>query len=79
MGEPGNRPLRAEDDLRAGEFLLKPNVSQTIRLVACGGLIEYFRDDKRLFELEDSAPYVRGWFGLRTTQSHFRDKTFAGL
>jgi hypothetical protein len=70
IGEPGNRPLLPEHDLTAPEFLLRPNIRQTLRLVACGNLIQYWRDTRCLFEMNDSQPYTRGWFGLRTVTSH---------
>ena len=76
IGRPGDRPLRPEDDLRAPAYLLRPNVPQKIRLVACGGLIQYYRDEQRYFELSDPAPYTRGWFGLRTVTSHLEIRDF---
>lgn len=72
VGEPGNRPLLSEHDLASPDVLLRPNVRQTIRLVAAGRRIEYWRDGVRLFRLDDDRPYTRGWFGLRTTFSHLR-------
>lgn len=77
IGSPDVRPLRTEDDLRAAEFLLTPNVRQHIQLVANGGLIQYYRDGRKIFEFHDSAPYTRGWFALRTTQSHLLIENFA--
>ncbi len=72
IGDPVQRPLRPQDDLHDPADLLQPNVPQTIQLVACGGLIQYYRDGKKVFELEDTAPYTSGWFGLRTTKNHMR-------
>jgi hypothetical protein len=72
IGDAEIRPLRPEHDLAAPEVLLVPNRKQTIILVADRNTIEYKRDGKTLFELEDPSPYVRGWFALRTTQSHLR-------
>ena len=76
-GETGNRPLRAEDDLRDKRFMLTPNVAQTIRLVACGSTIQYYRNDLKLFDFSDAEPYTSGWFAFRTTKNrmsvrHFR-------
>jgi hypothetical protein len=56
--------------------LLTPNHVQTIRIVADGNLIQYFRDGERLFEYRDPQPYTHGWFALRTTQSHLRIRHF---
>jgi hypothetical protein len=76
IGKAGDRPLLPEHDLRSAEFLLRPNARQHIRLVACGSLVQFWRDGRRLFELEDGAPYTRGWFALRTVTSHLRIERF---
>ena len=52
--------------------MLQPNRWTTIRLVADGRAIAVDRDGRRLFSLDDPAPYRRGHFGLRTTWSHLR-------
>ncbi|HEV7606511.1 MAG TPA: DUF6250 domain-containing protein [Steroidobacteraceae bacterium] len=72
IGDPVNRPLLPEHDLAAPSAMLVPNRKQTITLIAAGSRIEYLRDGARLFLLEDAAPYVNGWFALRTTFSHLR-------
>lgn len=72
IGEPGNRPLLPEHDLSSSDTLLVPNRPQTITLIADGRRIEYRRDGRRLFALNDPAPYTRGWFAIRTTYSHLR-------
>lgn len=72
IGDPESRPLLPEHDLSASDTLLVPNVRQTITLIADGRRIEYLRDGRRLFLLEDDAPYVSGWFALRSTYSHLR-------
>ena len=76
IGKAGVRPLLPEHDLQAPEFLLKPNVRQKIRLIACDNLIQFWRDDRRLFEIWDDAPYKRGWFGFRTVSSHVQIENF---
>lgn len=72
IGDAQLRPLLPEHDLSTPEVLLVPNQKQTITLVADRNTIEYKRDGKTLFRLDDAAPYVHGWFALRTTQSHLR-------
>jgi hypothetical protein len=72
IGEPGIRPLLPEHDLSAPDTLLVPNCKQTITLIANGKHIEFGRDGRRLFVVEDPAPYTSGWFALRTTHSHLR-------
>jgi hypothetical protein len=76
IGETNNRPLLPEHDLTAKEFLLTPNTWQTLQLVACDHLIEYYRDGKRIFTYTDPAPYTHGYFGFRTTFSHLELRNF---
>ena len=76
IGDPELRPLLPEHDLSAAEVLLRPNVSQQIRIVSDGGHIQYWRDGTRIFDFEDAAPYTRGHFGLRTTFSHLEVRHF---
>jgi hypothetical protein len=76
IGDPVVRPLLPAHDLSATSALLVPNRAQTITLIADGTRIEYRRDGEALFRIEDAAPYVDGWFGLRTTFSHLRIRRF---
>jgi hypothetical protein len=72
IGDPVQRPLRPGYDLAGAPYLLVPNAWQTIRLVANGKIIEYWRDGTRIFHMEDASPYESGWFAFRTTYSHLR-------
>ena len=72
VGDPVNRPLLPEHDLDTPDAMLVPNQKQTILLIADRNTIEYKRDGKTLFRLEDPAPYTGGWFAIRTTWSHLR-------
>ncbi|HVU38514.1 MAG TPA: DUF6250 domain-containing protein [Opitutales bacterium] len=76
IGVADNRPLLPENDLHDARFLLQPNVQQHLTLIACGRLIQYYRDGQKIFELTDPAPYTRGWFAIRTTQSHLTVENF---
>jgi hypothetical protein len=76
IGQAGNRPLRPEDDLSDPADLLTPNAWRTIRLVAFGNLIQYYRDGRKVFEMNDPEPYTRGWFALRTTDNHMEVRHF---
>lgn len=75
IGAATDRPLLPENDLSVardpskGIFANKP---QLITLIASGTLIQYWRDDKKIFEMTDAEPYTHGWFGLRTTRNHMR-------
>ena len=70
VGDPQLRPLRATDDLRDPADLLVANTPQKILIVADGNLIQFYRDGKKLFEMDDPQPYTSGWFAFRTTHSH---------
>lgn len=76
VGRPGDRPLLPQHDHAAADEMLVANRWQTVRLIADDGLIQYWNDGRKLFELRDAKPYTRGWFGLRTTQSHLRVRRF---
>ena len=65
-----NRPLLPEHDLRDQRFLLAPNRTYRIRLMARNGVAEYWRDGELIFSFRDSAPLTTGWFAIRTVHSH---------
>jgi len=72
IGDPVARPLLPEHDLSNRDSLLTPNKKQTIMLIANSARIEYWRDGVKLLSYDDPAPYKRGWFAIRTVQSHLR-------
>jgi hypothetical protein len=76
VGDAELRPLLPEHDLSDGSVLLRPNTPQTIELVALGGRIQYYRDGRLLFDYQDREPYTRGYFALRTVESHIRIRHF---
>ena len=69
VATPGVRPLLPEHD--RGDARLVPGRWTHITLIADGASIAVDRDGSRLFTLTDPAPYTSGWFGLRTTWSHW--------
>lgn len=77
VGRDGDRPLLPQNDRRGAVDMLVPHAIQTVRLVAFGDLIQYWRDDRKVFEYRDAAPYTRGWFAIRTTRSHLRISHFS--
>ena len=79
IGETGNRPLLPEHDLSSPEVLLVPNEWQKVQVVACGELIEYYRDGKRIFSYKDAEPYTKGQFGIRTTWNHMQVRRFRAV
>lgn len=75
IGDAVDRPLLPQHDLKAP--LLRPNVWQKIQLVARGNRIQYYADGKLIFNYYDPAPYTRGHFALRTTDSHIEIRNFS--
>lgn len=76
IGDAQERPLLPEHDLRTPDVLLQPNTWQTVRLVALGNRIQYYRDGRLIFDFKDPEPYTRGHFGFRTTFSHVELRNF---
>ncbi len=72
IGSATDRPLRPQDDLSSSVKMIVPNREVTVRLIADGNLIQYFRDGEKIFEYIDPQPYTSGWFALRTTKNHMR-------
>jgi hypothetical protein len=70
------RPLLPEHDLSAKQFLLEPNKTYHIRLVARDGVAEYWRDGEKIFSFRDPAPLTTGWFAFRTVKSHLEIRNF---
>lgn len=66
----GTKPLLPENDLRGREFLLMPNQTYHLRVIAREGVAEFWRDGKRVFLFRDPEPLETGWFGFRTVHSH---------
>ena len=64
------RPLLPEHDLSEPKFLLEPNRTYRIRLVARDGRAEFYRDGDLIFSFTDPAPLTSGWFAIRTVRSH---------
>jgi hypothetical protein len=76
IGSPTTRPILPEHDLTDAKYMLKPNTSYKIQLVAMDKLIQYFRDGEKIFEYTDDQPYTHGWFAIRTTWNHMTVKDF---
>lgn len=75
IGNANDRPLLPQNDLSVAQHPdagIVANKTQTITLIADGALIQYWRDGVKIFAMDDSAPYTRGWFGIRTTKNHMQ-------
>ena len=67
----------AVDVLRIRPAELPPGLSLgDFGTLARGTQIEYWRNNQRLVQFTDDEPYRKGWFALRTTQSHLRVEGF---
>lgn len=76
IGSATTRPLLPEHDLTDKQFLLIPNHTYHIKLVAQGSTIQYWRDGEMLFDFSDPEPYTSGWFAFRTVTSHLKITNF---
>jgi hypothetical protein len=56
--------------------LLKPNQWYQVKIIVQNGRIQYWMNGERLVDYMDSQPLTSGWFGFRTTQSHFWIRSF---
>ena len=77
VGDAVDRPLLPQNDLRDAANLITPNAVMWIQLIAADHLIQFYRDGKKIFEMDDTQPYTSGYFGFRTVKSHLRVRDFA--
>ena len=47
-----------------------------IRIIAHNGMIQYYRNDRLIFNFNDPHPYTSGYFGLRTVNNHLTVDNF---
>jgi len=73
----GARPLLPEHDRTSPEFLLIPDRTYRITLIADGTGARYLRDGEVIFDYPDPAPLTEGWFGFRTVDSRIEIRNFA--
>jgi len=72
----GERPLLPEHDLSDAKYMLEANKPYHIKIVANGGVIQYFRDNQLVSDFVDSKPYTSGYFGFRTVKNHMTVDNF---
>jgi hypothetical protein len=72
----GTKPLLPEHDLKDRKFLLEPNKTYRLRVVARNGMAEFWRDGEKIFSFADPAPLTSGWFAFRTVKSHLEIRNF---
>jgi len=56
--------------------LIRPNHWYTIEITVQHGSVRYIQDGEVLVDYTDSSPLTKGWFGIRTTESHLRVRKF---
>ncbi|WP_426041018.1 DUF6250 domain-containing protein [Brevundimonas sp. TWP2-3-4b1] len=56
LGEAGNRFLLPEHDRSDLASLLQPSQIQTLRFIAAGSIVQYWRDGILIFEMDDTLP-----------------------
>lgn len=66
----GKRPWLPEHDLTESEYLLTGNQLYNIKIISFGNIIQYYRNDELLFELNDPTPFTSGHFSFRTVKNH---------
>ena len=76
IGQKDDHPLLEENDRRAAIDLLVPNLTENLRAVACGSLIQFYRNDRLYFKMDDPTPYTSGHFAFRTVDSHLQFSHF---
>ena len=72
----GEKPLLPEFDKEGDDFMLKPDHTYRIELIADGKGARYSRDGEVIFDYEDPEPLTRGWFGFRTVWSKLKIDNF---
>ena len=72
----GQRPLLPEHHLSDAKFMLQPNKTYHIKIIAHNGIIQYYRDNELFVDFVDTKPYTSGYFGLRTVNNHMTVDTF---
>lgn len=66
----GKRPWLPAHDLTESDDLLTGNQLYQIKIIAFDNIIQYYRNDELLFELNDPTPLTSGHFCFRTVKNH---------
>lgn len=72
IGNSKVRPLLPQNNLTGPENMIVPNQTQHLRLIAYGSLIQFYRNQRKLFNYVDPHPYTKGWFAIRTVKNHMQ-------
>jgi|GEM_PF-1512116 Domain of Unknown Function (DUF1080). len=63
-------------EYRDKAHLISPNHWYTIEIRMKQGRIQYLLDGETLVDFVDSAPLLKGWFGVRSSENHLRIRNF---
>ncbi|WP_341224507.1 DUF6250 domain-containing protein [uncultured Arcticibacterium sp.] len=72
----GERPLLPEHDLKDAEYMLEPNKTYHIKIIAKNNTVQYYKDDVLFVDFTDENPYTSGHFGFRTVKNHMTVDNF---
>jgi acetyl esterase/lipase len=72
----GSRPMESEHDVRASEFMLRPDHPYRIELIAANGRVQYIRDGEVIFDMKDPGFLTEGYVGFRTVNSRLEIRSF---
>lgn len=72
----GERPLLTQHNLSGAKYMLTPNKTYHIKIVAHNGVIQYYRDNDLFVDFYDAKPYTSGYFGFRTVKNHMTIDNF---
>lgn len=71
-----DRPLLHEHDLSEKKYMIVANKKMHIEILVKDNYTSFKRDGEIIFEMNDSNPYVSGYFGFRTVENHMKVENF---
>ncbi len=71
-----DRPLLPEHDLSDKQFMITANKKMRIEIIVKDTFTSYSRDGELIYEVNDSQPYTKGYFGFRTVNNHMKIENF---
>ena len=63
-------------EYRDSAHLIVPNQWNSIEIVVDKSTIKYLFNHELLFDYNDTVPYKKGYFGIRTVTNHLKIKNF---
>ena len=71
-----DRPLLPEHDLSDKQFMITANKKMRIEIIVKDNFTSYSRDGEVIYDVKDSQPYTKGYFGFRTVDNHMKIENF---